>query len=310
MRLAFLPDGRGGVDLGVRAENHTGRALAGLKLDANFPPNRMVTRTAWTLRSRTGTIGDLPAGKAAWGRIPTRIGADFPVENATYTAWVTAPDGTAHRMYDTCWLTVAPRLAGRIDGRLTEWQAVHPAWMYYTFSWARMGRHVGQLERHGEHFKYVYRTDARAAIYAGRDDRHLYLAVRCEDDDALFAGGQRDELEVRLNPECGASEASLVLHVRPEGQAVAVTDRAGRTLDDVRSAMTVAAVRGGPARATCWTVELAIPFSRIGPRAARGDGLGFDLLWRDADREGRTIVTGTWRWAGRGTSLGTMLLGK
>ena len=38
--------------------------------------------------------------------------------------------------------------------------------------------------------------------------------------------------------------------------------------------------------------------------------LGFDIVWHDADYEGEDIVTGTWRWAGNSTNLGTLFFGK
>lgn len=54
-----------------------------------------------------------------------------------------------------------------------EWDRVQPAWMYYTYSWSRFGRNNPQFERNGEHFKYCYRVDARAAIYTGCDEKNF-----------------------------------------------------------------------------------------------------------------------------------------
>lgn len=83
--LAFLPNRKGGVDLGVRVHNTTKKKYSGLKLDANFPPNRMVTRTSWMLPGRNGSIPDIAPGKTVWGRIKTTATLDFPIENATFT---------------------------------------------------------------------------------------------------------------------------------------------------------------------------------------------------------------------------------
>lgn len=318
MRLAFLPNGSGGVDLGVYAENHTGRTLSGLKLDANFPPNRMVSRTAWTLPDRIGQIGDVPAGKSTWGRLDTKIDGTVPIENATYTVWITQADGTEHRMYDTCWLTVARRLSARVDGKLPEWRKahVHPAWMYYTYSWSRFGRHNVQIERKSEAFKYCFRVDAQAAIYSGHDDKNLYLAIRCEDDDPRFEGAQRDTLEIKLNPRPGTNEGTKMLRVQPTGPAVRVTDADGKELADVAAAMTTGTDSNGHNTYGVYTIELAIPLSMVGGAKRPGEAIGFDVVWHDADNDAKPqddaekVITGTWRWAGRSTSLGTMLMSK
>jgi len=318
MRLAYLPNGKGGVDLGVYAKNHTGKRLSGLKLDANFPPNRMISRTAWTLPDRVGEIGDIRAGGEAWGRLDTKIDGTVPIENATYTVWLTEKDGTEHRMYDTCWLTVAPRITPKLDGNLDDWDArhVHPAWMYYTYSWSRFGRHTVQIERKGEHFKYCFRVDARAAIYSGHDGNKLYLAIRCEDDDPRFDGEQRDVLEIHLNAAPGTNDGTKVLHVHPGAGGVRVTDAAGQAVAGVRAAMTTGKDRNEYAAYGVYTIELAIPLEYVGGPKKPGEAIGFDVVWHDADDDAKPkdqaekIVTGTWRWAGRSTSLGTLLLGK
>lgn len=307
MRMAFLPDGRGGIDLGVWARNNTGGELRALKLDANFPPNRMLNRTEWTLPRRDGVIGDIPVGGQVWGRIATRIGPNFPVENATYTTWITQPDGSEHRMVDTCWLTVAPALKATIDGQLDEWEKVHPAWMYYTYSWGRFGRHNVQFQAGGEHFKYVHRIDARAAIYAGHHDQHLYLAIRCQDDDPIFAGDAADVLEITLNGEAGALAGSRTLELRPRGPAVDVTWRDGQG-PAVVGAMTQSTAADDFGGHKVWTIELAIPLAAV--KFSGKEAIGFDVVWHDADHDGNQIFTGTWRWAGRSTGLGTLVLGQ
>ncbi|MBL7043993.1 MAG: hypothetical protein ISR77_35525 [Pirellulaceae bacterium] len=309
MHLAFIPDGKGGVSLGVRATNNTSATLKGLKLDANFPPNRMLSRMDWTLPSRTGTIADIPAGQSVWGRLSTKIGPDIPVENATYTAWITDAQGREHRMYDTCWMTVAPRLTASLDGRLDEWQAVQPAWMHYTYAWDRFGRHTVQFERQGEHFNYVHRIDARAAIYAGHDDRHLYLAIRCEDDDLVRSGtaAVADRLEIQLNGVLGQRDGTQTLVLDPTADGVTLSGSAG---DDARAQINVADARNEYAPYKVWIVEVAIPLSSLDGAKKPGDAIGLDVVWHDADHDGKQVVTGTWRWAGRSTGLGSMFFGQ
>ncbi len=308
LRLAFIPDGRGGVDLGVRAANTGTKALAGLKLDASFPPNRMLTRVDWTLPGRHGTLGDLPPGQAVWGRLPTtiRLDADAPVEHAGYTVWVTEPGGREHAMVDTCWLTVAPRLAAAADGFPSSWDGVPAAWMAYTFSWNRFGRHIVQFVEGGEHFKYITRTDARAAIRAGHDADTLFLSIRCDDDDLLRAGGPgaSDRLEIHLNPAPGEQAGTVRLTLEPgAGAEVRVS---GDGAAGVRARLAVSEGRGGRAPFTVWHVEAAIPLARLGGAGTIDGAAGFDILWHDADHDGDTVATGVWRWAGRSTGLGTL----
>lgn len=311
LKLAFIPDGRGGVDLGVRALNNGAAPLAGLKLDANFPPNRMLSRVSWTLPSRDGQIGDLPPGKTVWGRLPTSIslGNDAPVENASYTVWVVEPDGREHAMVDTCWLTVAPRVAAAADGYPASWADMPAAFMAYTFSWNRFGRHIVQFVEGGEHFKYIYRTDARASIRAGHDNENIYLSIRCEDDDFVCDGASdaRDRLEVHINRSPGESEGTIRLVLEPD--AAGGVRVAGDGVAGVRARMQVKEESGGRAPFTVWTVETAIPLALAGYAHRDGEGaLGFDVVWHDADHDGDVITTGVWRWAGRSTSLGTLFL--
>ena len=304
LKLAFVPNGQGGVDLGVRATNTTKKAFTGLKLDANFPPNRMVSRTQWMLPESVGAIGDIAAGATSWGRIRTTAEVAFPIENATFTAWLTDNAGVEHPIYDTCWMTVAPRLKPKLDGDLSEWDAVHPAWMHYTYSWGRFGRHIVQFEKNGEHFKYCWRTDARAAIYSAYDDQYLYLAIRCEDDDLVSSGKDGDRLEIKLNPAVGEVKGtkSYVFEMRrrklvgPDGIRTASKRRKTQSYHVKDQKITI------------WTSEIAIPINGLNARP--GSAMGFDVIWHDADRDGKETVTGTWRWAGRSTSLGSLFFGK
>ncbi len=304
LKLAFVPNGQGGVDLGVRATNTTQKAFTGMKLDANFPPNRMVSRTRWMLPESDGTIGDIAAGATTWGRIRTTAEVAFPIENATFMAWVTDATGKEHPIYDTCWMTVAPRLQPKLDGVLSEWDAVHPAWMHYTYSWGRFGRHIVQFEKNGEHFKYCWRTDARAAIYSAWDDQNLYLAIRCEDDDLVASGADGDRLEIKLNPAAGEVEGTKTYAFEWQKGKFAGPD-------GIRSVTTRRKTKSYHVKdqnITVWTTEMAIPLDGLNARP--GSAAGFDVLWHDADADGKETVTGTWRWAGRSTSLGTLFFGQ
>ncbi len=309
MSLALIPDGKGGVALGVRATSNTPATLKDLKLDANFPPNRMLSRMDWTLPSRIGTIADISAGESVWGRLATKIDLDAPVENATYTAWITDATGREHRMYDTCWMTVAPRQTASLDGRLDEWQHVQPAWMYFTYAWDRFGRHNVQFQQQGEHFNYVNRIDARAAIYASHDDRNLYAAVRCEDDDLIRVGAApaADRLEIHVNGAVGQRNGTRTLVLDPTKDGVTLS---GSAATSARARISVADARNEYAPYKVWIVEAAIPLSSLGGKKKTGDAIGFDIVWHDSDHDGKQVVTGTWRWAGRSTSLGSLFFGQ
>jgi len=64
---------------------------------------------------------------------------------------------------------------------------------------------------------------------------------------------------------------------------------------------------------TVWTAEIAIPLDVLNARPS--SAVGLDVLWHDAnrhdaDRGREEAVTGTWRWAGRSTSLGSLFFGR
>ncbi len=305
MGLAFIPNGKGGVDLGVRAHNNTTNTLSGLKLDANFPPNRMLTRTDWTLPNRNGKIGTLSAGTTTWGRLETPIELKAPIENATYTVWITDAQGQEQAAYDTCWMTVAPPLHPAIDGNLAEWSEVPQAWMYYTFSWGRLGRNTVQFTDGGEHFKYIRRVDARASIRAGHDADHLYIAIRCEDDDLIKKGTatDSDRLEIKISPEPGEPGEARTLILDPSENSVSLSGTAAK---GAQAAMTIEEARNDYAPYTVWNIEVALPLSQVGGPKKAGDAIGFDVIWHDADHDGTNVITGTWRWAGHSSGLGTL----
>lgn len=303
--LAFIPNGKGGVDLGVRAHNNTTNELRNLRMDANFPPNRMLTRTDWTLPSRNGKIGALDAGTTEWGRFETPIGLKSPVENATYTAWLTDAEGREHVVYDTCWMTVAPALRATVDGRLDEWSAVPAAWMYYTFSWGRLGRHTVQFVDHGEHFNYIKRVDARASIRGGHDANHLYIAIRCEDDDLIKKGtaSDSDRLEIKISGAPGEAAETRTLSLAPSADGILLS---GTASEGAAAAISVVETNNDYAPYTIWNVEVALPLSALGGAKEPGGAIGFDVVWHDADHDGSNVVTGTWRWAGHSSTLGSL----
>jgi hypothetical protein len=182
---------------------------------------------------------------------------------------------------------------------------VPEAWMYYTFAWDRFGRHFVQFQDGGEHFKYVRRTDARASIRAGHDDGKLHLAIRCDDDDLVRRGGGTggDRLEIHLAPEAGAARAAHVVVLEPTADGLAVT---GSLAEQVTAMLAVTETPDHVAAYTTWTVDVAIPLESLGAAGRPGNAIGFDVVWSDADRDGTDTTTGTWRWAGRSSGLGSL----
>ncbi|HNS48331.1 MAG TPA: sugar-binding protein [bacterium] len=306
MRLAFLPDGRGGVDLGVWTANHTGRPLTGLKLDANFPGDRMVTKTDWMLPDRNGKLPDLPAGQAAFGRIPTAIGLDYPVENATFSVWLS--DGQAeYPWYERCWLTVAPRVTAT-GGRVTDWSKVQPAWLYHTFSWGRFGRAFPQVVSGAENLKYAFRVDGRAAVRTGYDGRNLYVSIEVEDDNAVFTGApeKRDRFELKFDRDLAGDFGSA--SARPDLNLLVLPESSGPCqVKGVEGAAAVLTRRS----AGGYTVEVSVPLGAITLRpAAAGGAIGFDLVWTDADPETGGVASSAMRWAGGSRTLGQLFFGR
>ena len=304
MRLAFVPNGKNGVDLGVFVQNNTGHDLSDLKLDADFPSDRMVTKTSWMLPDRQGRIGDIPAGKTALGRIPTIIGLNYPVENATFSVWVTDKD-REYAWYEHCWMTVAGKKSIKIDGDIEDWQGIQPAWIYDTFSWSRFGRAFPHIVSGAENLKFIQRIDARAAIYAGYDATNLYLALDCQDNHSRFEGelDKRDHFIITLKPDftekfSSDDDGALEIEVVPEEGAVRLNGAEG-----VQSAIKL--------NDQGYVIELAIPLELVnrGNQLA-GKAVGFDVTWVDADFKGNDQGVCVLRWAGGSRTMGQLFFGE
>jgi hypothetical protein len=305
MRLAFVPNGNNGVDLGVFVRNNTGRNMGNLKLDADFPPNRMLTKTSWMLPERQGQINDVPDGQTVLGRIPTVIGLDYPIENATFSVWLTDKE-REYAWYERCWMTVAGKRSSiKIDGNIDDWPGVQPAWIYNTFGWSRFGRSFPHIVSGAENLKYVRRIDARAAIYAGYDDTNLYLALDCQDNHSCFEGtlDQRDHFVIKLKPD-------FMENFSPDGAGV-VTIEAIPEDGKVR-------INGAPGvqgsirnNDQGYCIELAIPLDLIKNGDQRmTEAVGFDVIWSDADFKGNDQGVCRLRWAGGSRSMGQLFFGE
>jgi len=194
-------------------------------------------------------------------------------------------------------MTVAKPMTANMDAELKEWDKVHPAWMYYTLSWSRFGRAFPQFVKNGEHFKYVELLDARASIYSGYDKENLYLAIHCEDDDFISSGSTKDTLEIKLNPRPGYLQGTQSIKLIPSGNKIQTLSTQSFAKGSIVSKL--------KASDKAWIVEVKIPLEGFAS-AESGGAMGFDLVWEDADHDGKDIVTGTWRWAGKSSTLGTM----
>lgn len=305
MRLAFAPDGKGGVDLGLFARNNTQGKLDNPKLDADFPPDRMVTKTSWMLPDRSGTISSIPEGETVMGRIKTAVKLEYPVENATISVWLTDGD-QEHPWYERCWMTVAPKRSIKIDGGAGDWQGVHPAWIYHTFSWGRFGRAFPQIVSGAEHLKYVNRVDARLAIYTAHDEKYLYIALDCRDNDPSLEGRQdrRDRFSIMLKPDYydnfsfNADAKGLKIELVPGRDNVSIKGVKGAS----------GAIKTTPRG---FIIELALPLEVIKKGKLKpGHAVGFDLVWTDFDNKGHDRGTTVLRWAGGSRTMGQLFFAK
>ena len=172
--------------------------------------------------------------------------------------------------------------AVKLDGNVDEWASQSGAYVYV--SWAMdgsYGRRQGRYEAH----RIDDQMDSSATIWSRNDDENLYLAARVTDQDCRFAdkpagtGETGDQLRIALDTRLLEDVASgemdgddYEIIVGPgveEGRAHMVHD--GKTVEiPVRFART----RDG------WSVELAIPWKKLG---GRKDVLGFNVALVDAD---------------------------
>ncbi|MCM8769517.1 MAG: hypothetical protein NC911_07620 [Candidatus Omnitrophica bacterium] len=306
MRLLFLPaEGTKGIDLGVLVVNNTKKRLKNLSLEADFPPDRMVTRTEWILKERKGKIRDILPNQQAIGRFPTCLGFDFPVENATFSVWLKTEE-EEYPWYERCYLTVAPRVKSEA-GRVTDWSGIQPAWIYHTFSWARFGRAFPQIVSGAGNLKYAFRTDGRVALRSGYDTNRLYFHFQVEDDSPVFQGEEekRDYFQLRFRSNLVKSFASrlppeVVVNIFPQANGQV-------KLEGLEGTQVLPWKREKEG----YSLELSLPVKPLFPEgASSGQGLGFDFLYHDADVDGQEITSTLMRWAGGCRTLGQLFLGK
>jgi len=302
MRLVFLPGQKEKVDLGVWIANHTDKVISDIKLDALFPPDRMVSKTDWILKERTGQVASfISPGKAVFGRFPTTISLEYPVENATFTVWLNVGEKEIP-WYERCWLTVAKRVKSK-PGQGIDWSGVQPAWIYTTFSWGRFGRSFPQIVSGAENMKYAFRNDGRVALRAGYDEERLYLQFQVEDDSLVFQGEgkERDFFQLKFKKNLIA-----------DFQAEMKPDVIGYIFPESNGKVKISGLSG--ARGKMWRqnqevyiLEISLPLAEVIPGAWKtNQAIGFDFLWNDADREEEKIYCTLLRWAGGCRTFGQL----
>jgi hypothetical protein len=299
--LALTPPEGGAAQLCVTVTNNGVAPLRDARIDLRSQENAPVSIAgAWLTPRPVLDVGTVPAGESRTVKTPTVLDGRAPYEDGLLRAVLTAADGVEHAVEDWLWLVPAARRQGQtaVDGDLAEWTGRPAAWLSYDWSWARFGRESIQIADGGEFFSYPsFTLDARAAFWTGWDANNLYVAVRLEDDQPIVSGEVRERVRIALAANGRAT--SLTVTPGPDGRCEAQLDTPAAT------APVTAASRLGP-QAVC--IEAAIPWAALGVSPAPNLMLGFDLYWSDADREGKDLVSGTLRWAGGASRLGSLLL--
>jgi hypothetical protein len=245
-------------------------------------PGQLMTDNQWLLRERKQKItpDDWGVYKANV-RLPTVLTPErlrHPLENAQVYAWLLRKGEAVDAIMDTLWIATAPRVSDaspvQIDGDLREWQARSAAWLDYSFSWARFGRWLEQVEEGGEHLSEYLSDpdfiDARLAFWCGWTEPYFYFAGRVFDDQPR----KGDEIVLLFGK---------ALQGNPHRLVIPLTEQANPYGASVRK------VRDG------WTVELQETWKQIGHRSSL---TGFDVLYRDHDVEDGRSTTAVLRWAG------------
>lgn len=304
--FGFEPDGDR-VALAVKARNHTDAALEGVTVDFRPTPRKhyMDVTGEWLLAEPVRTIGALAAREEKVVKLPTVLDdRELPYENGYLQAVVTTADGREYTEHDWLWLLGAPPVATApaIDGKLEEWEGRSAAWLFYDYGWG-VNRHLMQLDEGGENFGYPpYTIDGRAAFWASYDRANLYLAIRLQDDQAVFDIDKGEKVEMLMRS--GAGEVSKV-EIRPDAQGGGKAQLSrGDSRPEVLNLKSSVSVNG----TSTIGIELAIPWDRLGINPAPGAIVGFDLLFTDVDRANDKLVSGTLRWAGGAREMGYLWL--
>jgi hypothetical protein len=298
--IALVP-GReeGRIDLAVTLRNNTGRAMRRVALDLRNPRSSFTTSGEWLLARPYGDAGDVPAGGGTTVRFATVLDGRAPYEGGRIRVHLYSAEGWQPAKDETLWLIPAARVEAAVDGRLDEWRHRTAAWLAYVWTVMPMGRFQVQFHENAEHFSYPsYGLDARAMVWAGYDDAHLYLALRIEDDQPLLSRESGERL--RLVLDTGDGPAAFELAPLPNGEvavsgpgAEAVRARCRQESEIIHDGAALAETTIRPV-----LLEAALPWSVVGGPPEPGSILGFDLFWTDVDEEDGERVGGTLRWAG------------
>lgn len=208
-----------------------------------------------------------------------------PLENAQLYVWLLQGEKVVGGIFDTLWIVLAPKLTPKLDGDLSEWRKRSPAWLDYSFSWARFGRWLEQVEGGGEHLKEFLSdpefADARVAFWCGWEEGNLYLAARIFDDQPM----KGDTLKICVSHQPTVSPLPLATISLREGEW--------------QSLLSCGVVRK---QTDGWILEVQrrwLPFSWT---LVPNDVIGFDVCYIDVDEEAGKPTTSVLRWAGGANS--------
>ncbi len=208
-----------------------------------------------------------------------------PLENAQLYAWLLQGEKVVGGIFDTLWIVLAPNLTPKLDGDLSEWQNRSPAWIDYSFSWARFGRWLEQVEEGGEHLKEFLSdpefSDARVAFWCSWDKGNLYLAARIFDDQPM----EGDTLKIFVSHQTTVSPSPLVTIPLKEGEWQLGIDRG-----------IVRKENDG------WILEVQLNWGLFSWLLVPNSVIGFDVRYIDVDKEAGKLTTSVLRWAGAANS--------
>jgi hypothetical protein len=247
---------------------------------------QLMTDNQWLLLERQSQISHW-SGNEFSVRLPTLLDRSLlrhPLENAQLYAWLLKGGETVCGIFDTLWVAIAPKRSAKLDGDLSEWDW-SPAWLDFSFSWARFGRWLEQVEEGGEHLKeFMSNTDfvdARAAFWCSWNAGELFIAAKIFDDQPIE--GDTLTVSVSHQPDVPPSPIIQVKLQEGRGGMVGLSEWVVRKRQDG------------------WDVEACRKWDIFSWLLLPGV-IGFDLRYRDADMEGGKLVSATLRWAGAARS--------
>ncbi|MCS7253417.1 MAG: hypothetical protein RMK18_03310 [Armatimonadota bacterium] len=285
------------LDLLVRGRWLGGEKQKPDRVEVGTAFGQLMTENQWLLLVREQTIVDWH-GNEFFVRLPTvlnRLILRHPLENAQMYAWVLSKGKIVGGIFDNLWLAIAPKLVPKIDGDLSEWKNCSPAWLDYSFSWARFGRWLEQVEYGGEYLKEflsdVKFADAKVAFWCSWDIGNLYLAARIFDDQPK----EGDELRVFVSQQPTISPSLFATIPLREGEWREFCE--GKWQVGLKRVIISKCSNG-------WRVEANLNLNYVKPSLKLQNGIviGFDLRYQDADTEAGKTVISTLRWAGASNS--------